>query len=75
MATATDNKAVPSPIPAFCGEASIYHNVRSAYNKLWDSIVENAPQLSTEVYRNELFQVMPLGVMPPPPGVSEGGNW
>lgn len=60
-------------IPAFCGDASVYGNVKTAYNKLWDIIEKNTNQLSQEVwswvYRNGDFHATPLGVLPPPPGV------
>jgi hypothetical protein len=59
-------------VPQFCTDASVFENVKAAYNTLWDSIEANSPQLSTEVwswvYRNGEFNVTPLGVMPPPPG-------
>jgi hypothetical protein len=59
--------------PAFCADSSVYGNVKVAYNTLWDSIDANANEVAGEVwswvYKNGQFQVMPLGVMPPPPGV------
>lgn len=62
--------------PAFCSDSSVYPNVKTAYNTLWDSIDANRNQLSSEVwswvYKNGQFQVTPLGIMPPPPGV--GGS-
>ncbi|KAL1965350.1 hypothetical protein VTN77DRAFT_5787 [Rasamsonia byssochlamydoides] len=59
-------------VPEFCNDPSVYDNVKQAYNILWDSIEANTAQLSQEVwswvYSNDTFEVMPLGVMPPPPG-------
>ncbi|OGE46522.1 hypothetical protein PENARI_c210G09360 [Penicillium arizonense] len=59
--------------PAFCYDSSVYDNVKVAYNTLWDSIDTNSKEVAGEVwswlYKNGQFQVMPLGVMPPPPGV------
>lgn len=59
--------------PAFCGDVSVYENVKTAYNTLWDTIEKNTAQLSQEVwswvYSKGDFHATPLGVMPPPPGV------
>lgn len=59
--------------PAFCGDASVYGNVKKAYNTLWDTIEKNTAQLSQEVwswvYTDGDFRATPLGVIPPPPGV------
>lgn len=59
--------------PAFCGDVSVYENVKTAYNTLWDTIEKNTAQLSQEVwswvYSEGDFHATPLGVMPPPPGV------
>ncbi|KAJ5085740.1 hypothetical protein N7532_010511, partial [Penicillium argentinense] len=59
--------------PEFCTDEFVYKNVRAAYNALWDSIEKNQDQLSGEVwswiYRDDEFQVTPLGVLPAPPGV------
>lgn len=63
---------IPAPAPDFCTDASIFDNVRRAYNVLWDSIEKNSEQLSLEVwswvYRNGTFQVAQLADLPPPPG-------
>lgn len=63
-------------IPNFCKDATVYDNVKTAYNTLWDSIEANQAQLSQEVWSwtydgsNDTFVPTPLGVMPPPPGTS-----
>ena len=60
-----------SNIPAFCNDTSVYHNVISAYNNLWNSIEVNTDQLRTEVWSwvyNNGFQVTPLGDLPAPGG-------
>ncbi|RAO64383.1 uncharacterized protein BHQ10_000395 [Talaromyces amestolkiae] len=63
-------------IPNFCKDATVYDNVKAAYNTLWDSIEANQAQLSQEVWSwtydssNDTFVPTPLGVMPPPPGTS-----
>jgi hypothetical protein len=63
-------------IPDFCQDATVYDNVKMAYNALWDSIEANQAQLSQEVWSwtydnsNDKFIPTPLGVMPPPPGSS-----
>lgn len=71
-----DGAAGSATAPAFCSDASVYDNVKAAYNTLWNNIEKNSNQLSQEVwswvYRNGDFQVTPLGVLPPPPGVSGG---
>ncbi|ETI22007.1 hypothetical protein G647_06077 [Cladophialophora carrionii CBS 160.54] len=67
-----------STAPAWCGDSSVYNNVLLAYNTLWDSIEANSAQLQGEVwswrYNNNTgnFTTLPLGVLPPPPGVSAG---
>ena len=64
--------------PAWCSESSVYNNVLLAYNTLWDSIEDNSAQLQGEVWswtyskRTGNFTTTPLGVLPPPPGVSAG---
>jgi hypothetical protein len=64
--------------PAWCSDSSVYNNVLLAYNTLWDSIEANSAQLQGEVwswtYSNNTgnFTTTPLGVLPPPPGVSAG---
>ena len=66
-----------SSIPDFCGDASVYINVKNAYNTLWDNIEDNRSLLQGEVwswtYSNETgYQNVQLGSLPPPPGVSSG---
>ncbi|KAK5125309.1 hypothetical protein LTR85_000418 [Meristemomyces frigidus] len=60
--------------PDFCSDSTVYTNVLAAYNHLWDVIEANAPNLSTEVwswrYLNDEFSFVPLGSLPPPPGLS-----
>jgi hypothetical protein len=73
-----NNTVVDDAVPEFCHIPSVYNNVKQAYNLLWDSIEANTAQLSQEVWSwvyngnsaNGSFEVMPLGVMPPPPGSS-----
>lgn len=36
--------------PDFCTDESVYENVRSAYNALWDVIERNTEHLSNEVW-------------------------
>lgn len=70
---ASNNKKAAAA-PAFCADSTVYDNVKTAYNTLWDSIEENNAQLSQEVWSwvydsaNDSFVATPLGVMPPPPG-------
>jgi len=63
-----------SSIPAFCSDASVYSNVKNAYNLLWDIIEANSAHLSTEVwswtYADGKFSYIDLGALPPPPGSS-----
>jgi hypothetical protein len=63
-----------SSVPAFCSDQSVYGNVKTAYNKLWDVIEANTPHLSTEVwswtYADGNFTYIDLGALPPPPGSS-----
>lgn len=58
--------------PDFCTDMSVYNNVKSAYNILWDSIDANRAHLTTEVwswtYGNGKFNFIDLGALPPPPG-------
>ena len=80
-ATATEKNALqfkggkepPAAVPAFCTDASIFDNIRAAYNALWDSIEENSDQLLTEmwswVYEQNEFQVTQLVDLPAPAGV------
>lgn len=60
-----------SDVPNFCNDVSVYRNVISAYNNLWDSIEANQNSLRTEVwswvYENG-FQYKPLGDIPAPGG-------
>ena len=63
--------------PAFCDDMSVYNNVRTAYNSLWDVIDDNRAQLQSEVWswtydREGGYRTTPLGALPPPPGVSSG---
>lgn len=55
--------------PEFCQTSSVYDNVKSAYNMLWDSIEANEKHLSTEVwswgYENGRFEYVDLGVYSP----------
>lgn len=61
-----------SAIPEFCSDQSVYGNVKSAYNELWNSIEANAEHLSTEVwswtYEDGKFKYIDLGALPPPDG-------
>jgi hypothetical protein len=63
-----------SSIPDFCKDESVFGNVKTAYNTLWDSIDANSQHLSTEVwswtYANGKFSFIDLGALPPPPGNS-----
>jgi len=63
-----------SQAPGFCTDTAVYSNVKSAYDKLWDSIDANEAHLSTEVwswkYSENKFQYIDLGALPPPPGQS-----
>lgn len=66
-----------STVPAFCDDASVYDNVKLAYNNLWDVIDDNEAQLQSEVWswtysEDGGYRVTPLGALPPPPGVSSG---
>lgn len=62
-------------IPSFCGDKSVYNNVKAAYNKLWDVIEANAVELSTEVWswtydsKTNTYTTTDLAQVPPPPGV------
>lgn len=68
--------------PAFCQDTSVYTALRSAYNVLWDVIEANSDQLQSEVWSwtysgagngsGGRYKFSPLGVLPPPPGVSAG---
>jgi hypothetical protein len=73
--TTTSNSVEP---PQWCSITSVESNVRRAYNALWDSIEANSEQLSSEVWSwtyssdDGKYTTMPLGALPPPPGVSSG---
>jgi hypothetical protein len=85
---ATNVTDIPSSItnatatPEFCSNKGVYTALKSAYNKLWDIIDDNAEQLESEVWswtysggKNgtaDDFKFSPLGVLPPPPGVGGG---
>ena len=62
--------------PDFCLDSTVYGNVKTAYNLLWDSIEANSAHLSTEVWSwtydaaNKKFDFIDLGALPPPPGSS-----
>ena len=63
--------------PAFCRDRSVYGNIKRAYNNLWDVIDANTAQLQSEVWswrytKKGGYEVVPLGALPPPPGVSSG---
>lgn len=63
-------------MPSFCNDTSVYGNVKTAYNNLWDSIEANSNLLRTEVwswvYNNSTgFQYTPLGVLPAPDGSAQ----
>ncbi|EXJ59025.1 hypothetical protein A1O7_06456 [Cladophialophora yegresii CBS 114405] len=74
----TNTTSAASATPAWCSDSSVYNNVLLAYNTLWDSIEANSAQLQGEVWswrynnRTGNFTTLPLGVLPPPPGVSAG---
>lgn len=61
------NRCGSSAVPAFCADSSVFDNVKTAYNVLWDSIEANTQYLSSEVwswiYRNGHFDVVPLGAI------------
>jgi hypothetical protein len=61
-----------SAVPDFCSDESVYGNVKTAYNMLWDVIEANSAHLSTEVwswtYEGGKFNFIDLGSLPPPPG-------
>ena len=65
-----------STAPDFCADVSVYGNVKTAYNMLWDGIEANAAHLSTEVWSwtydagEKKFDFIDLGALPPPPGSS-----
>lgn len=63
-------------VPQWCQDPYVYNNTKTAYNLLWDNIDANRAQLQSEVwswtYSNGNFTTVPLGSLPPPPGVSGG---
>ncbi|KAF4463662.1 hypothetical protein FALBO_9517 [Fusarium albosuccineum] len=68
--------------PAFCRDEGVFTALRRAYILLWDTIEENSGQLQSEVWSwtyskkrkgtNGGYKLSPLGVLPPPPGLSSG---
>ncbi|KAH7313763.1 glycogen debranching enzyme [Stachybotrys elegans] len=62
--TAADGDA-----PEFCGDEALHDKVLAAYNRLWDVIEQNSPQLSGEVwswrYEGGRFVPVPLGEYSP----------
>ena len=78
----TDNSSF---VPPYCDDQYVYNAVRSAYNTLWDNIEQNEAQLQSEVWSwtytanatnngtsKDGYTTVPLGALPPPPGVSGG---
>jgi hypothetical protein len=62
--------------PSFCNDTSVYGNVKTAYNNLWDSIEANSAHLKTEVwswvYNNSTgFEYTDLGALPAPGGAAQ----
>lgn len=63
-----------SSIPDFCNNTSVYGNVKTAYNALWDVLQKNQDVLSNEVWSwtyskgQDRFSFIDLGALPPPPG-------
>jgi hypothetical protein len=66
------SRCASAAAPAFCADAVVHGNVKSAYNVLWDSIETNKAHLTTEVwswtYAGGKFVYIDLGALPPPPG-------
>lgn len=68
--------------PGFCKDQSVYTALTRAYNHLWDVIEANSERLQSEVWSwtysktgnssDGEYKFSPLGVLPPPPGVSGG---
>lgn len=68
--------------PGFCRDQSVYTALARAYNHLWDVIEANSERLQSEVWSwtysktgnssDGEYKFSPLGVLPPPPGVSGG---
>ncbi|KAF2149042.1 carbohydrate-binding module family 52 protein [Myriangium duriaei CBS 260.36] len=65
-----------SSTPDFCSDSVVYGNVKSAYNKLWDSIDANRQYVTSEVWSWQWvggkYEYATLGDLPPPPGVGGG---
>jgi hypothetical protein len=63
-----------SSAPDFCDDKTVHSKVLRAYNHLWDILDKNEDILSREVwswkYEDDQFNAVPLGALPPPPGVS-----
>ncbi|KAK2589716.1 hypothetical protein QQS21_012607, partial [Conoideocrella luteorostrata] len=76
------SSAAETSAPAFCGHSSVFNTLKAAYNHLWDIIENNSDQLQSEVWSwtysgakngtGGAYKFSPLGVLPPPPGVSAG---
>jgi hypothetical protein len=70
------SRCTSTSVPDFCSDESVYGNVKSAYNMLWDRIEANSAHLSTEVWSwtynegSKKFEYIDLGALPPPPGSS-----
>lgn len=77
--------ASESFVPAYCKDETVYNATRNAYNALWDNIEQNEAQLQSEVWSwtydsnagsngtsRDGYTTVPLGALPPPPGVSGG---
>jgi hypothetical protein len=77
VSISSHSKQRAARVPVFCTDDSVYKNVRTAYNVLWDNIEKNRNQLSQEVWswvwKDNDFKVTPLGVIPPPGGGSQTG--
>ncbi|KAG8405831.1 hypothetical protein J3458_021764 [Metarhizium acridum] len=68
--------------PGFCRDKAVFAALKGAYNRLWDVIEDNEEQLQSEVWSwtfggasngtGGAYKFSPLGVLPPPPGVSAG---
>jgi hypothetical protein len=61
-------------IPSFCNDTTVYRNVVSAYDNLWDSIEANSDLLRTEVWSwvyNNGFQNTLLRDLPAPGGAAQ----
>ncbi|KAJ6092368.1 hypothetical protein N7467_004337 [Penicillium canescens] len=79
VSISSHSKQRAARVPAFCTDDSVYKNVITAYNVLWDNIEKNQNQLSQEVWswvwKKNDFKVTPLGVIPPPGGGSQTGTF